>query len=86
MLCSGEAQIIFERYSDKGSKCWGQLCKRFNPLGEAYAFDKLTALMHQTRCKAMADLPAAIERWEHKVTKYEERSGETSPVFMKMPI
>ena len=77
---------IVERHPERGFEAWRQLNKRFNPIGETYAFDKLTGLMHQPRCKQMSELPSAIERWEAGIRQYEDRSGETFPKVMKIQI
>ena len=46
-ICSGEALTIVERHPEHGFEAWRQLRKRFNPIVETYAFDRLTGLMHQ---------------------------------------
>ena len=76
LLCNGEAITIVEQNPDNGFEGWRKLCKRFHPVGETYALDKPTQLMHQSRCKAMAELPGAIERWEADIIRCEGRSGE----------
>ena len=86
LICTGEALTIVERHPDHGFEAFRQLNKRFNPIGETYSFDKLTALMHQPRCKNMAELPGAVEKWEDDVRRYEDRSNEMFPESMKMPI
>ena len=68
------------------SKHFGNSTRGFNPIGETYAFDKLTILMHQPRCKNMSELPGTVEKWEANVRQYEDRSGDKFPESMKMLI
>ena len=85
-VCDGEAQQIVEKNPGQGFEAWRQLAQRFNPIGETYTFDKMNSLMHQPRCKTMAELPGAIDKWEQSVKQYEERSSELFPEVMKMPV
>ena len=86
LICSGEALNLVERRPDEGFEGWRQLALRFHPVGETYTFDKMNALMHQSRARNMAELPAAIDTWESNVRKFEERSGESFPEVMRMPV
>ena len=86
LICSGEALNLVERRPDEGFESWRQLALRFNPVGETYTFDKMNALMHQSRARNMTELPAAIDTWEASVRKFEERSGEMFPEVMRMPV
>ena len=86
LICSGEALVIVERHPEQGFEAFRQLSKRFHPIGETYAFDKINTLMHPIRCKSMSELPSTIEKWEASMRQYEDRSGESFPESMKMPI
>ena len=76
MICDGGAQTISEETPGQGLEAWRQLALRFHPIGESYTFDSMNALMNQPRCKSMAGMPAAIDKWEQSIKQYEERSSE----------
>ena len=86
LICSGEALVIVERHPEQGFEAFRQLSKRFNPIGETYTFDKINTLMHPIRCKNMSELPSTIEKWEAGLRQYEDRSGESFPESMNIPI
>ena len=86
MICDGGAQTITEKTPGQGFETWRQLALRFHPIGETYTLDGMNALMHQPRCKSMAELPAAIDKCEQSIKQYEERSSELFPKVWKMQV
>ena len=63
MKLSDDPLILAENHSGNGFEAWRSLSRRYDPVGEQFVFDKMTSLMHRERCKDIADLPAALERW-----------------------
>ena len=59
LICSGEALNLVEMKLDEGFEGWRQFALRFHPVGETYTFDKMNALMHQSRARKPPDLPEA---------------------------
>ena len=46
----------------------------------------MNSLMHQTQCKSIVDLPAAVSKFERDCKTFQERTGELFPQMMKLPI
>ena len=86
MVTTDEALVVVENYPGEGFEAWRQLALRFNPVGETYVFDRMTQLMTRTACKDMKELPGVIGKWELEVKQYQQRTGETFPEIMRMPI
>ena len=51
-----------------------------------YSHEKTNSLMHQTQCKSIVDLPAAVLIFERDCKTFNERTGETFPQLLKLPI
>ena len=82
-----DARILVELHEDNGPEAWRQLARRYDPIGESYAIDKMDKLMNVTRCKTMLEPPAAISRWERSHANYVSRSGgKAIPEDFKVPI
>ena len=83
---TGDAQVIIELVEDNGPEAWRQLCKRYDPIGEAYVLDQMSSLMEVPRCKTLIELPNAIAKWERLHNHYTERTGSSVPEDWKVPI
>ena len=84
---SDDAQQLVELQDENGLEAWRQLALRFDPVGESYVFDQMSALMDVPRCKQIVDIPAAITRWERSFKHYAEKTGgQAVPEFWKLPI
>jgi hypothetical protein len=59
----GMVKKLVELQDENGLEAWRQLALRFDPVGESYVFDQMSALMDVPRCKQIVDIPAAITRW-----------------------
>ena len=54
-----DAQQLVELQADEnGPEAWRQLSIRFDPIGEAYAFDQMASLKEVPRRKQLTDLPS----------------------------
>ena len=53
MHTSDDAQQLVELQDENGLEAWRQLVIRFDPVGESYAFDQMSALMEVPRCKTL---------------------------------
>ena len=47
-----------------------QLSRRYDPVGDVFTFDRMTALRTE-RCKNIGELPAAIEMWIRDLAAHE---------------
>ena len=79
MVTADDPQILVENYPDQGFQAWRALARRFDPVGEQFTFDRMTALMHRDRCKDIAELPSAIERWSRDLAMYQAKTGKILP-------
>ena len=87
MHTSDDAQQLVELQDENGLEAWRQLVIRFDPVGESYAFDQMSALMEVPRCKHLVELPAAITRWERSLRAYADKTGgQAVPPGWKSPI
>ena len=53
-----DAQQIVELQDENGPEAWRQLSIRYDPIGELYVFDQMSALMEVPRCKQLTELPS----------------------------
>ena len=82
-----DAQILVELQDENGLEAWRQLCLRFDPVGESYVFDQMSNLMEVHRCAQLAELPAAISKWEKSHSIYVQKTGgKHIPEEWKLPI
>ena len=86
LVCTSNALSVVETCPSQGFEAWRLLNVRFNPIGEMYTFDKMNDLMHQTMCKNMSDMPAAIDKFEKDIRMFKDRTGQDFPEILKMPL
>ena len=51
-----------------------------------YTYDKMNSLMHQHQVKSISAMPAAIAKFEKDLKVFFDRTGETFPEVLKLPI
>ena len=85
-VCEGEALGLVEQVLGQGFEAWRLLNERYNSVGEMYTLDKMNSLMHGKVCKSIADMPIAIADFEKNLKVFSERTGETFPNILKLPI
>ena len=78
--------IQAENHTGNGFEAWRSLSRRYDPIGEQFIFDRMTSLMRRERCKDIAELPAALERWTRDMQQYERKTGKTLPMDWRAPI
>ena len=79
LATDGDAQVIVENSPENGFEAWRALNRRYDPAGDQYTFDKVTALMARERCKDIGEFPGAIERWLRDLQLYHEKTGDVLP-------
>ena len=85
-VCEGEALGLVEQVLGQGFEAWRLLNERYNSIGEMYTLDKMNSLMHGKVCKSIADMPIAIADFEKNLKVFSERTGQTFPNILKLPI
>ena len=86
MHLSDDPLILVENHQGRGFEAWRSLSRRYDPVGEQFTFDKMTSLLRRDRCKSIADLPAALEKWTRDLTLYERKTGKTLEKEWRVPI
>ena len=82
-----DAQQLVELQDEKRLEAWRQLVIRYDPIGESYVFDQMSALMEVPRSMNLVELPAAITRSERSLRAYAEKTGgAAAPPEWKLPI
>lgn len=70
----------------EGFETWRQQAKRYDPTGDIFAFDCMSALMSRPRCNNINELGSAIEKWMRDMQRYQAKTGETLPGKWKVLI
>ena len=86
MFTADDRLIVVENHMGEGVETWRQLAKRYDPTGDIFAFDTMSALMSRPRCKDVRELGSAIEKWVRDMQRYTAKTGETLPDKWKLPI
>ena len=86
LVTSGDALGIVESVPNRGFEAWRLLNARFNGVGEMYSYDKMNQLMNRTQIKSASAMPAAIQKLEHDFKTFHDRTGDTFPDILKLPI
>ena len=60
--------------------------QRYKSVGEMYTDDEMKSLMHQYQVKTISAMPAAIAKFEKDVKVFFDRTDETFPEVLKLPI
>ena len=80
LQCKGDALVLIEHYDGLGFEAWRQLTRRYMPSGGQYELDMMARLMNPQKAARIADLPAAILRFERDLQTYQTRTGRAFPV------
>ena len=86
MHLADDPLILVENHLGHGFEAWRALSRRYDPIGEQFVFDQMTSLLHRDRCKDIAELPGAIERWTRDLSLYERKTGKTLQNEWRVPI
>ena len=86
LITGGDALGIVENLPGEGFEAWRQMKERYDSVSEMYTYEKMNSLMHQSQCKAIVDLPAAVSKFERDCKTFHERTGEVFPQLLKLPI
>ncbi len=86
ILCVGDALVLVERTKDRGFDAWRRLHARYNPKGGRFELDSMTKLLTRERCTSVAQIPAAVDKFEKEIAAYEIRSNNPFPPEWKTPI
>ena len=78
--------VLVENHPNQGFEAWRSLSRRYDPVGEQFTFDRMTALLSRDRCKNISELPAAIEKWTRDLSTYERKTGKTLEKEWRVPI
>ena len=83
-----DAQQLLELQDENGPEAWRQFAIRYDPIGESYVFDQMSAPMEVPRCKHLTELPSAIARWERSLRLFSEDrwAGHRSGVEASDPL
>ena len=83
----GNALSIVEKpgLEGRGFEVWRQLKQKYQPSGGTFEIKCTNALTNPERAKDMAALAEAIDQWEARMIKWEERLGQKFPEIMKIP-
>ena len=82
-----DAQQLVKLLDDNGPEAWRQLSIRYDPIGESYVFDQMSALLEVPRCKQLTELPSAITLRERSLRLFAEKTGgQVFPAEYKLPI
>ena len=85
LQCKGDALVLIEHYDGLGFEAWRQLTRRYMPSGGQFELDMMSRLMNPSKAAKIADLPAAILRFERDLQTYEARTGRAFPKEWKSP-
>ena len=85
LQCRGDALVLVEAYDGMGFEAWRQLCRRYAPSGGQFELDMMQRLMNPHKAKTIADLPAAILRFERDLGYYHKKTGKAFPEEWKSP-
>ena len=69
----------------RGFEAWRLLVQQYSPTGGAYELDSMMALLTQTACKSLHELPGAVAKFERDYKSYERRTGHSFPEEWKVP-
>ncbi len=83
--CKGYAVVPGGHYGGLGLEAWRQLTRRYMRSGGQYELDMMSRLMNPAKASKIADLPAAILRFERDLQTYEARTGRAFPTEWKAP-
>ena len=86
LITGGDALGIVEHLPGEGFEAWRQMKERYDSVSEMYTYEKMNSLMHQSQCKSIVDLPAAVSKFERDCKTFHERTGESFPQLLKLPI
>ena len=86
ILCTGDALVLVERSKEHGFDAWRRLHARYNPKGGRFELDTMTKLLTRERCTNVAQIPAAVDKFEREIAAYEIRSNNAFPPEWKTPI
>ena len=83
----GTAARIVEKpgLEGRGFEVWRLLKDRYQPSGGTFEIKCTNSLTSPERAKDMPSLADAIDRWEARMLKWEERMGQKFPEVMKIP-
>ena len=73
-------QLVELQHDEHGPETWRQLPIRFDPIGESFVFDQMDSLMEVPWCKQLAELPAALTKWERSLRNSSERTSGSPAV------
>ena len=74
LIFRGDALVLLEQYQGMGFEAWRQLNRRYSPSGGQYELDMMARLMNPHKAQKLADLPAAILRFDRDIQTYESKS------------
>ena len=84
---SDDALVIVELQGENGLEGWRQLNRRYDPIGESYAIDQMGHLIEHEPVAHLVDMPAAIAKWEKRLSAYAARTGGKSiPEDWRIPL
>ena len=86
LVTSDDALTLVEKFKDNGFEAWRQLMKRYNPLGGRFELDRMTHLLRRKACKALSEVPSAVDALEKDIAGYEARSANKFPEEWKAPL
>ena len=86
MLLVDDALVIAENHQGQGFEAWRALCRRYDPAGEQFMFERMTSLLTRERCRDIGELPGAIEKWMRDLGLYEKKTGKTLEKEWRVPI
>ena len=87
MLLSGEPSLLIQGVRDfDGFQAWHKLVRKYSPITPARSLMCMIEAVTPFKVKQLAQLPAAIERWELKVYQLEREHGEKMSGKMKTAV
>ena len=90
LQCKGDAHVLIERHDGMGFEAWRQLARRYSPSGGQFELEMMSRLMNPQKAAKLADLPAAILRFERDIAMYQSRTGRQfleewkTPTFLRI--